>query len=162
MSAIEVAGLDHIVLRVKDLEKSIAWYRSVLGGRVERLLPGMGLVQMRLGASLIDLVDVGGPVGKAGGAAPGVKRRNLEHFCVQLTEFDERRISAHLKRKGVVAGPTARRYGALGHGPSMYLTDRDGNTVELKGPPEADQTEHVENAIWPGRRRAKSLERWRG
>lgn len=159
MRAIKVAGLDHIVLRVTDVEKSIAWYRSVLGCRVERLLPSMGLVQMRLGASLIDLVDVGGPVGKAGGAAAGVKRRNLDHFCVQLTEFDERRITAHLRRKGVVSGPVARRYGALGHGPSMYLTDPDGNSVELKGPPEADQTERVPGAIWPGRRRAKPLGR---
>lgn len=155
MSAIKITGLDHIVLRVADTATSIAWYQSVLGCRVERLLPGLGLVQMRLGASLIDLVDITSPAGKTGGGAAGSKRRNMDHFCVQLAAFDERKIAAHLKRKGVLPGKVERRYGALGHGPSMYLTDPDGNSVELKGPPDSDQTELAPGAIWPARRRIK-------
>lgn len=155
MGAIKTTGLDHIVLRVADTAKSVAWYESVLGCRVERLLPSLGLVQMRLGASLIDLVDVAGPAGKTGGGAAGSKRRNMDHFCVQLAEFDERKIAAQLKRKGVPPGRVERRYGALGHGPSMYLTDPDGNSVELKGPPDEDQTERAPGAIWPARRRGK-------
>ncbi len=155
MSAIKTAGLDHIVLRVADTARSIAWYESVLGCRVERLLPSLGLVQMRVGASLIDLVDIAGPAGRAGGAPAGSKRRNMDHFCVQLAEFDERKIAAYLKRKGVQQGKVERRYGALGHGPSIYLTDPDGNSVELKGPPDADQTEQAPGAIWPVHRRTK-------
>jgi hypothetical protein len=77
----------------------------------------------------------------------------MDHFCVQLADFNEKRIVAHLRRRGVEAGEVARRYGALGHGPSMYLTDPDGNVVELKGPPDADQTEHLPDARYPGRRR---------
>ena len=152
-AAIKPLGLDHIVLRVADVGKSCAWYRAALGCKVERVLPSLGLTQLRLGASLIDLVDVQSRVGREGGAAAGPKRRNMDHFCVQLAEFDALKISAQLKRKGIEPGLVGRRYGALGHGPSMYLTDPDGNTVELKGPPEADQTERVPDAYRPGRRR---------
>ena len=122
----------------------------------QRVLPSLGLTQLRAGASLIDLVDVRGSAGKSGGAAAGPKRRNMDHFCVQLAEFSEKKIIAHLQRKGIAPGTVGRRYGALGHGPSMYLTDPDGNTVELKGPPDADQTEKIPDAILPGRRRKKA------
>jgi glyoxylase I family protein len=83
----------------------------------------------------------------------------MDHYCVQLAEFSQRKIVAHLKRKGIAPGKVGRRYGALGHGPSMYLTDPDGNTVELKGPPDSDQTEKIPDAIVPGRRGKKA--RWR-
>jgi glyoxylase I family protein len=117
------------------------------------VLPSLGLTQLRVGSSLIDLVDVNGPLGKKGGGPSGLKRRNMDHYCVQLAEFNEQKICAHLKRKGIKIGNVERRYGALGHGPSMYLTDPDGNTLELKGPPDADQTENIPDAIWPKRRR---------
>ncbi len=156
MPAIKTLGLDHVVLRVSDVPRATAWYAAVLGCKIERALPSLGLTQLRAGASLIDLVDIHGPAGKAGGAAAGAKRRNMDHFCVQLAEFSERKIIAHLKRKGITPGKVGRRYGALGHGPSMYLTDPDGNTVELKGPPDADQTEKIADAVWPGRRGRKA------
>ena len=152
MTDIRPLGLDHVVLRVADVGRSCAWYAAVLGCTVERVLPSLGLTQLRLGASLIDLVDVKSRAGRQGGAAAGPKRRNMDHFCVQLAEFDTKKISAQLKRKGIEPGLIGRRYGALGHGPSMYLTDPDGNTVELKGPPDPDQTEVVPDAVWPGRR----------
>jgi len=156
MPAIKPLGLDHIVLRVRDVPRSCAWYATVLGCKVERVLPGLGLTQLRAGASLIDLVDIHGPAGKAGGAAAGLKRRNMDHFCVQIAEFSTQKISAYLKRKGITPGAVGRRYGAHGHGPSMYLTDPDGNVLELKGPPDADQSERIPDAIYPGRRRGKS------
>jgi len=71
----------------------------------------------------------------------------MDHFCVRLAEFDEERVVGHLKQIGVEPGVVVRRYGALGHEPSMYLTDPDGNTVELKGPPDSDQIERVADAV---------------
>lgn len=153
MAAIKPLGLDHVVLRVADVERARAWYAAVLGCKVERMLPSFGLTQLRTGSTLIDLLDIKGPIGKKGGAGPGTKRRNMDHFCMQLERFDEKKIVAHLKKRGIEPGKVERRYGALGHGPSMYLSDPDGNTLELKGPPDADQTEKMSDAIWPGRRK---------
>ena len=147
MAAIDVLGLDHVVLRVADVARARTWYETVLGCRIERVLPGIGLTQLRAGSILIDLIDVAGPEGNKGGAAPGSGGRNMDHFCVQLAAFDEAAIMAHLVRCGVQPGTVARRYGALGHGPSMYLTDPDGNVVELKGPPDADQSETADDAV---------------
>lgn len=159
MRAIEPLGIDHVVLRVADVDRSCAWYAAVLGCVVERMIPSLGLIQLRCSAALLDLVDVNSPAGRLGGAAAGAKRRNMDHFCVRLAAFDEKKISAHLKRKGIEPGAVARRYGALGHGPSMYLTDPDGNMLELKGPPEQDQTERVPDAVWPSRKRALAPKR---
>lgn len=128
-----------------------------LGCTVERVLPVLGLTQLRAGSALIDLVDVESAEGAKGGAAAGRKRRNVDHFCVQLESFDEKKIGAFLQRKGVKPGIVGRRYGALGHGPSMYLTDPDGNMVELKGPPDPDQSERMPGAKYPSRRRARSV-----
>lgn len=153
MSAIDVLGLDHVVLRVADVEASITWYKRILGCAEERVIPDFGLYQMRAGSTLIDLVPVKGKLGKMGGGAPGAKKRNMDHFAVQLESFDETKIRSYLKRRGVEPGSVERRYGAAGHGPSMYLTDPDGNTVELKGPPDADQSENVPSAVYPGKRK---------
>jgi len=149
MAVIDVLGLDHVVLRVADAERARAWYQRVLGCAIERALPSLGLTQLRAGSALIDLIDVNGPESGKGGAAPGPERRNMDHFCVQLATFDEAEIVAHLRHCGVEPGIVSRRYGALGHGPSMYLTDPDGNTVELKGPPDPDQAESLPDAIRP-------------
>ncbi len=129
-------GLDHVVLRVVDAARMTAFYRDVLGCPVEREEPAIGLVQLRAGRSLIDLVDVAGVIGRAGGAAPGRDGRNLDHFCLRIDPFDEDAIRAHLERHGVSAGEVKRRYGAEKYGPSLYIEDPEGNTVELKGPPE--------------------------
>ena len=128
-------GLDHIVLRVRDLEQSLRFYTNALDGSVERRIDALGLIQVRLGASLIDLVPVESPLGKLGGAAPGKDARNLDHFALQITPFDESALRAHLLAHGVEPGDVGLRYGAEGNGPSMYVRDPDGNTVELKGPP---------------------------
>lgn len=135
MSAIRLRGLDHVVLRVRDVERALAFYCNVLGCNEERRLDALGLIQLRAGAHLIDLVDVASPLGKAGGAPPGEDARNVDHFALQLETFDAKAIRAHLEAHGVEAGDVAERYGAEGSGPSMYIRDPDGNVVELKGPP---------------------------
>ena len=153
MTAIVPLGLDHVVLRVANVKRSCAWYAAVLGCKIERILPSIGLTQLRVGASLIDLVDASRSSGRKGRGTPRPKHPNMDHYCVQLAAFDAKKICAHLKRKGIEPGKVERRYGALGHGPSMYLRDPDGNIVELKGPPDSDQTERAPGAIVPGKRR---------
>lgn len=132
--AIEIRGLDHVVLRVRELAPALHFYCDVLGCREERRLPELGLVQLRAGDALIDLVTVSSPLGQAGGAAPGPEGRNVDHIALRVSEFDESALRAHLQAHGVEPGEVARRYGARGMGPSMYIRDPDGNVVELKGP----------------------------
>jgi catechol 2,3-dioxygenase-like lactoylglutathione lyase family enzyme len=130
--AIQVAGLDHLVLRVADLDRAIRFYGDVLGCHVERRLDEPKLVQLRAGASMIDLVP-GSGAARSEEAAAG---RNLDHFAVRISTFDFQVLADHLRRHGVAVGEVRRRYGAEGYGSSLYITDPDGNVVELKGPPE--------------------------
>jgi glyoxylase I family protein len=132
---INIRAIDHIVLRVRDVERVAAFYTGVLGCRVEKVQETLGLYQLRAGESLIDLVSVEGPLGREGGAAPGGEGHNLAHFCLSLLPFDREAILEHLRGAGVEPGDWAQRYGAEGSGPSIYLEDPEGNTVELKGPP---------------------------
>jgi catechol 2,3-dioxygenase-like lactoylglutathione lyase family enzyme len=134
---LKLQGIDHLVLRVVDLDRMVRFYVDALGCSVERRQDAIGLVQLRAGRSLIDLVLVDGKLGRMGGAAPGAQGRNLDHFCLRVEPFDEAALRAHLAAHGVEAGKTESRYGAEGEGPSIYLCDPEGNVVELKGPPGA-------------------------
>lgn len=132
---IRIRDIDHIVLRVVDLQGMLHFYSEALGCKVERRLDDLGLVQLRAGNSLIDLVPVDGQLGRAGGAAPGPEGRNMDHFCLRVEPFDEVAIRRVLSTYGYETGPVEQRYGAEGQGPSIYVTDPEGNVVELKGPP---------------------------
>jgi glyoxylase I family protein len=132
---IRVRAIDHLVLRVADLDTMLRFYSEALGCDIERRQDAIGLVQLRAGASLIDLVPVDGKLGRVGGAAPGPEGRNMDHFCLRVEPFDEVAIRSQLAKYGYSAGPLAQRYGAEGDGPSIYVTDPEGNVVELKGPP---------------------------
>jgi glyoxylase I family protein len=134
MPPLTIAALDHVVLRVADLERATAFYRDVLGCPVEKWQEELGLLQLRAGSALIDLVTLDGKIGREGGAGPGAEGRNLDHFCLRLAQFDEAALRAHLAAHGIDPGETVQRYGAEGNGPSIYLKDPDGNTVELKAP----------------------------
>lgn len=132
--AIAIRQIDHIVLRVTQLDAMIRFYCDVLGCHIERRQDDIGLVQLRAGAALIDLVPVDGKLGQMGGAAPGREGRNLDHACFRVEPFDAAAIRAHLAAYGVEAGPVESRYGAEGEGPSIYLHDPENNMIELKGP----------------------------
>ncbi len=124
--------LDHVVLRVRDLDASLAFYRDVLGCTLDKVQEKIGLWQVRAGASLIDLIPLDGVLGRMGGAGPQAEGRNLDHFAIQIAPFDEARIRAHLAAHHVAVADAGQRYGAQGDGPSIYIRDPDGNTVELK------------------------------
>jgi len=130
-----IKQVDHLVLRVTDIQTMLDFYTGVLGCELEKVQESIGLYQLRAGASLIDLVPVDGKLGKMGGSAPGTEGRNLDHLCLSIEPFDGEAIQRHFDRHGYPAGPVESRYGAEGQGPSMYVKDPEGNVVELKGPP---------------------------
>jgi catechol 2,3-dioxygenase-like lactoylglutathione lyase family enzyme len=134
---IPIRDIDHLVLRVTDLAKMLHFYGEALGCAIERRQEAIGLVQLRAGGSLIDLLTIDGKLGRAGGAAPGAEGRNMDHFCLRVEPFDEAAIRSQLAQHGYSAGAVEWRYGAHGEGPSIYVSDPEGNVVELKGPPDA-------------------------
>jgi glyoxylase I family protein len=131
----KIKHIDHLVLRVVDVHAMMQFYMDVLGCELEKIQEDIGLYQLRAGTSLIDLVTVDGKLGLLGGAAPGVKARNLDHLCLRVEPFDGDAILGYLQGKGHDAGQIKSRYGAEGEGPSIYVNDPEGNVVELKGPP---------------------------
>ena len=132
---ITIREIDHLVLRVVDLDRMLAFYSGILGCPVERREDELGLVQLRAGRSLVDLVPVASKLGRIGGAAPGAEGRNLDHFCFRIEPFDEPAIRRRLEAAGIEVGEVVTRFGAEGAGPSIYIADPEGNTIELKGPP---------------------------
>lgn len=154
---LHILGLDHVVLRVHDMPRMLRFYTEVLGCEIERTLKEIGLVQLRAGQSLIDLIpadkgiadihmakpEATGGVQAANEALSGPSEhdartaavRNMDHFCLRIEPFDHSELINHLIKHGVVPSETRTRYGADGYGPSLYINDPEGNVVELKGPP---------------------------
>lgn len=130
---LSVCGIDHIVLRVSDLPRSLDFYTRVFGCPLERRQDELGLIQLRAGGSLIDLVPVDGVIGRRGGPAPGSQGHNVDHICLRIAGFDPDRTRAILERNGVAIESEGDRYGASGDGWSMSITDPDGNGIELRG-----------------------------
>ena len=120
---LQLREIDHVVLRVSDMQRMVRFYSEVLGAELVAFRPKFNMTHLRAGSSMIDLV-----AGDAGGG------RNMDHFCLRVEPFDEAAILAHLKSHGVALGEARTRYGAEGNGVSIYLTDPEGNQVELKGP----------------------------
>ena len=131
---IHIREIDHLVLRVFDLDRMLQFYCGTLGCTVEKVQDDIGLVQLRAGRSIIDLIPVDGELGRAGGIPPEARGLNLDHFCLRVEPFDEPAIRSELAGHGIEAGPVMSRYGAEGYGPSIYIKDPEGNVIELKGP----------------------------
>jgi glyoxylase I family protein len=128
-----VAGIDHVVLRVKDVERSLRFYVDVLGCPLERRRDDLGLLQLRAGGSLIDLVPVDGEIGRRGGPPPEHDGHNVDHICLRIAGFDPDRTRTLLSRHGVEVESEGVRYGASGDGWSISIADPDGNGIELRG-----------------------------
>ncbi len=135
---LKIKQIDHLVLRALNVEAMITFYVDVIGCSVEKTQKEAGLYQLRAGSSLIDLILVDEKTGKTDDVMPGKEGRNLDHFCLSIDPFDADEINRFLKSKGVDPGIVESRCGAECYGPSLYLTDPEGNVVELKGPPFSD------------------------
>ncbi|CAN5890427.1 VOC family protein [soil metagenome] len=119
-----VERIDHVVLRVRDLPAMVQFYEQALGFKVERKLDRLSLVQMRAGASMLDLIA----------AERAEAAKNMDHLCFRIEPFDRDAIVTRLAPLGISVGETVERYGAEGSGPSVYFDDPEGNQIELKGP----------------------------
>ena len=136
MIPFEIKQLDHVVLRDQNMQRSLDFYTHTLGCEVVKRRDDLGMIHLRAGASMIDLVDVEGPLGLQAGGPADPQHRNVDHFCLRITPFKEAEILSFLSLSGIQAEKAMIRYGAEGEGPSIYCFDPDGNQVELKGPPE--------------------------
>ena len=126
-------GIDHVVLLVRDMAEAQQFYEQVLGCTVDRELPEYGMLQLRAGGSLIDLVDIGSAEGEWG--RPEIEGgRNMDHVCIATGPCEEQAMRAHLARHGINIVEEGIRYGAKGDGMSFYICDPSGNQIELKGP----------------------------
>jgi len=132
---LNLVAIDHVVLRTTRLDEMLHFYCEVLGARLERTLPGaVGLVQLRAGSGLIDLVPVDSELGRLGGKPPDKNAKNMDHFCMTIAPVDVSELRSYLADKGVIVGETAVRYGAIGNTMSVYIQDPEANIVELKLP----------------------------
>jgi glyoxylase I family protein len=120
-----ISGIDHVVIRVADLDRSIGFYCDVLGCTLDWRRNEIGLAHLRVGTAFIDLL-VGDPL-------PKDAVRNMDHLCLTVPGFDVEEVRQHLQDNGVAVGPAAERYGASGWGLSLYVSDPDGNGLELRG-----------------------------
>jgi len=121
----KIAELDHVVLRCRDQARALEFYTGVLGLREERRIDAIGLIQLRAGRSMIDLVPMQ--------EARDESRRNVDHVCLAIEASDLAAVVRYLAGRGVtVIGEPSMRYGAHGMGLSIYINDSEGNVVELK------------------------------
>jgi catechol 2,3-dioxygenase-like lactoylglutathione lyase family enzyme len=120
----QVLALDHIVLCVANVERTIAFYASLLGMQPREERPGKW--SLHFGPHKISLQDAA--------SAPSIARETVPgsgNFCLLVAEPVEHLVN-ELRTRGVelVAGP-AERDGATGKLLSVYFRDPDGNLVEV-------------------------------
>ena len=124
-----VAELDHVVLRCVNQQRALEFYTGILGLTEERRIEKIGLVQLRAGQSMLDLVPAEN-LAQSG--------RNVDHFCLGVESADFENLLSYLRERGVeMVGEPGTRYGARGIGLSVYVRDPEGNVVELKQMPPA-------------------------
>jgi catechol 2,3-dioxygenase-like lactoylglutathione lyase family enzyme len=127
MAPFAVRGIDHVVYRVRDPERMVAFYQEVLGCRVDHRQEQLGLVHLRAGTALVDLVRAEGPL-------PEPEQGNVAHLCLRIDPWEPGRLADHFAALGIAITLAGANYGAEGTGPSLYLRDPEGNLLELKGP----------------------------
>src|SRR5262249_41535576 len=130
---VKIREMDHIVLRVRDVEKSLRFYTEVLGLEPERLeqfkAGGGGVPSVRVNSGTIIDFFPSPDMGPLKRNAP----RNQDHFCMVIEPTDLDKVKSEFQAIGVEiqAGPGP-RWGAHGNGTSLYVYDPDDNVVELR------------------------------
>ncbi len=123
-----IAELDHVVLRCREQARTLRFYTEMLGLREERRIEAIGLIQLRAGQCMIDLVPA-----RTARVEEGC---NVDHVCLGIEASDMNEVARHLREHQVeVLGEPAMRYGARGMGMSIYIRDPEGNVIELKQMP---------------------------
>jgi glyoxylase I family protein len=130
---IRIKQIDHVVIRAKDLEAMIGFYCVVVGCTIDKRVEELGLIHLRAGKSMIDMISIDGKLGLTGGAPPEVEGRNMDHLCLRVENFNAEEIRTHLQEHGVEASDIYNNYGAEGYSSSIYFKDPEGNTIEFKG-----------------------------
>jgi catechol 2,3-dioxygenase-like lactoylglutathione lyase family enzyme len=132
-SLVTIREMDHIVLRVRDVDKSLRFYTEILGLKPERVKQfkagEVRFPSVRLNDdTIIDLFPAPDmePIGRE---AP----RNQDHFCMVIEPTDMHQLKSQFQALGIdiQAGPGT-RWGAHGDGTSLYIYDPDDNVVELR------------------------------
>jgi catechol-2,3-dioxygenase len=109
------------------------FYTGLMGMVEERRIEQIGLIQLRAGRSMLDLVPSEGVLDEKSKAE---KSTNVDHVCLGIEAADMSAVAQHLKQCSVeVMGEPATRYGARGMGLSIYIRDPEGNIIELKQMP---------------------------
>ena len=129
----KIVGIDHIALRMADLDRAVGFYETILGMPIERRCDELGMVQLRAGTSLVDLVGKRQSADLGVGELPHSMFRNLDHLCLRVADFDPEAIRITLENAEVAVGSIAIRYGSSGNASSLYLSDTEGNGLELRG-----------------------------
>jgi catechol 2,3-dioxygenase-like lactoylglutathione lyase family enzyme len=135
MARPKITELDHIVLNVADIDRSLKFYTEVLGlqgERVEDFKAGkVGFPSVRINEStIIDLF----PATPSSGRAVGAKSSgNLNHFCLVVGGEDFSGVIEHLAAHEIAIreGPVS-RWGARGRATSVYFLDPDDNEIEIR------------------------------
>jgi glyoxylase I family protein len=131
-SPLMVVELDHVVLRCRQQDRTLDFYSRVLGLKEERRIGQLGLIQLRAGASMVDLIPTVEPRVDTG--------TNVDHFCLGIETDDLGSVISYLRSNSVeILGEPAMRYGARGMGNSIYVRDPEGNIIELKQTPSQGQ-----------------------
>ncbi len=132
MTPFSLQAIDHVVIRAANAPELIAFYVNAIGCKLAWDRPELGLTHLEAGDAMLDIVSIDGPLGKNGvsfSAGPG---RNVDHLCLRISPFNYDALKAHFESFGIAIAPPQSRYGARGHGLSIYLTDPEGNGIELK------------------------------
>lgn len=133
MTPFNLTAIDHVVIRAADASRLVAFYIDAIGCTLAWDRPDLGLTHLHAGNAMIDIVRKDGPLGRQGvsqaAAGPG---RNVDHLCLRIAPFDFEALRTHFERFGIIVAPPRERFGAQGQGQSIYLTDPEGNGIELK------------------------------
>jgi catechol 2,3-dioxygenase-like lactoylglutathione lyase family enzyme len=128
--ALQLRGIDHVLLLVVDIDKAITFYERVAGCTVETRLPQYAMTELRAGSSHIDLVDISASEGAW--ARPEILGgRNVDHVALDVASHDAAALRAHLETHNVEIGEERTESDRT----SFYVRDPSGNGIELRSAP---------------------------